>query len=142
MRRASCLPTTLLGLGLALTACKKDHDTTPTDCSETVVGTWQLTQRQCLCAPAPTPDERVTFDGLGNFAFSRNGQIVSSGTYTLTTTAPNALCNANQPNVNFAYSTGTPTSHNASASYALANCELVLDFGSCLDAPRDTYARQ
>lgn len=138
--RSSFLALALGGALVGLAGCKKDADLT--SCPNSLVGTWRLTHRQCYCVPEPTPDEQVTFDGSGNFTFYRDGQAFSSGTYTTSTFGSNAPCNANQPAVNFTFASSNPPSHTPSASYALANCTLMLDFGSCLDAPRDTYERQ
>lgn len=117
----------------ALAGCAK----TATEPSLALVGTWKLVSRQCECAPAPTPDETVTFTATG-FAFYRNGQFVATGTYA-TTTAHLCGSPAASPVLRFTYTTVRLPSANAAAAVR-ANM-LVLDYGGECDAPVDIYQR-
>lgn len=132
----SCRAWALLGLPLVFGGCKEDPDALPG-----IIGTWQLTHRQCFCAPAPVPNETVEFTG-DEFAFYTDGQLTSRGTYTFTT---GSVCGGNTPVpvVRFTQTAGSTIGGPLQATYELngPGQTLVLDYGSPCDAPRNTYGK-
>ena len=117
----------------ALAGCAK----TATEPSPALVGSWKLVSRQCECAPAPTPDETVTFTASG-FAFYRNGQFIADGSYAAATAH---LCGsaAASPVLRFTYATVKLPPANAAAAFHTNT--LVLDYGGECDASVDIYQR-
>ena len=121
----------------ALPAC---HNTCPQPASDDLMGTWQLTSHLCYCAPAPLPNETVTFQGQ-SFTFSRNGQVERTGTFTQVQAAPQCLGSAGPvPTLRLEFA---PTSNLApqAAQITISGNTLTLDYGSPCDAPLDTYKR-
>lgn len=127
------LPLTLL-LSLGLTGCKEDSDT-PTG----LVGEWQLTSRQCFCAPGPVPNETATFTAT-EFSFYRDGQLISHGLYAPDT---GEICSAAKvPVTKLSFAPAAPGSAFTNVQITVSYNTLTLDYGSPCDAPRDTYRRR
>lgn len=131
----------LLGATLALAACHKECDIAPAT-GTGLAGRWQLSSRQCYCAPAPTPNETVTFTDT-SYSFFKDGRPTTNGTYA---TASGAICGVTGPTPVLRLSPAIaptigipPQTQNAIAT--LTGNTLVLDYGSPCDAPRDTYQR-
>ena len=131
----------LLGATLALTACHQKCEIAPA-AGTGLVGRWQLSSRQCYCAPAPTPNETVTFTNT-DYSFFKDDRPTTNGTYA---TAPGAICGVTGPTPVLRFSPAIvlpigipPQTRNATAT--LTGNTLVLDYGSPCDASRDTYQR-
>ena len=119
----------------ALVACKSTE-------SPGLEGTWRLTNRQCECAPAPVPDETVTFTAT-QFTFYSGNRALRFGEYTLAIAAVPCFNNGSMgPAVQFTYS---PTNNliltPSNVQYRLDGNTLTLDYGGPCDAPVDTYVR-
>ena len=119
----------------AVVSCKKDADATPQEKPATaeLTGTWQLTQRECLC-PRAVPNELVKFTDNG-FSFFKDGQPSAYGTYVVVAGAQNA-----PPVLQLTYAENAAALRKAAITTLTAD-SLVLDFGIAFDAPRDTYKR-
>ncbi|UYZ65123.1 hypothetical protein [Hymenobacter weizhouensis] len=126
--------TSLLALATTLLACQQDEETPSTG----LVGRWQLTNRQCFCAPGPVPDETVIFTEKEYF-FYENGQLARQGTYTM---GAGKICGLS---VQEGLLNLTPASTNppalTSATPTANATTLTLDFGRACDAPFNTYRR-
>ncbi|WP_125932527.1 hypothetical protein [Hymenobacter glacialis] len=126
----------LVVFACVFSSCKKDTGAVLNENGETarLVGTWQLTQRECLC-PRTVPNELVKFTDTG-FIFLTDGQPSAYGTYSVTPAgvAPGG------PVLQLTYATGSSTLQKAEIT-TLTGSSLVLDFGIAFDAPRDTYKR-
>lgn len=123
----------MLTSAIGLAGCSKGNDAKP-DAHE-LTGSWKLIDRQCYCPAGPTPNETATFTATG-FAFFKNGQPTSSGTYAYTM---DKICGGSTlvPTLALAY----PNAVTLHATYTISGSQLILDFGSPCDAPRDTYER-
>jgi len=122
---------------LGLASCQKDASTTP---SAALEGTWQLTGRQCYCPAGPVPDEKLVFSGQ-QVVYYKNGQVVRTGEYAITTAASACLGGSGTPapalRITYPPSNIGPTV----PQYILAGNTLTLDYGGPCDAPVDTYVR-
>ena len=117
---------------ILLPSCRKES-AAPSDSLE---GTWELTNRQCLCGILPVPAEAVAFTA-GGFTFLKNNQPTSSGSYSRTMDAP--FCGGSLgPALRLQPSAGNPYT----ARFIINGNTLTLDYGSPCDAPVDTYERQ
>ena len=98
-------------------------------------GSWKLIDRQCYCAPAPTPNETAVFTST-SYSFFTSGQLATRGTYA---SQPIKTCNAPTTGLRFTEAVLANGTHDA--IFTLRNDTLVLDYGSPCDAPRNTYRR-
>ena len=127
----------LLLLTASLTGCQHDADTAPL--SDSVVGTWRLTNMACFCAYDPKVVEILTLDGNQQFRLVRDGQLAAQGTYLVTT---GAGC-ANGPVVPYLQLTvATPGTYAPYGTYTVQHNTLTIERCVALDGPSYTYQRQ
>ena len=139
-RFARFIPLFLFTSAFGLASCKKDS---AAELPATgLAGRWQLVSHQCYCAPAPLPNETVTFTDT-DYSFFKDDRPTTNGTYA---TAPGAICGVTGPTPVLRFSPAIvlpigipPQTRNATAT--LTGNTLVLDYGSPCDASRDTYQR-
>ena len=120
---------------LSLLSCQKEKAT------PSLEGTWRLINRQCYCAPAPVPDETVTFTAT-RFTFFRGNRGMRLGDYALGTAAVPCFTNGTRgPALLLTDSNATTISGPPTVQYHFNGNTLVLDYGGPCDAPVDTYER-
>ena len=123
---------------LGLLSCQKEKAATP---SPNLEGTWRLTNRQCYCAPAPVPDETITFTTT-RFTFFRGNRGLRLGSYALGTAAVPCLNNGTTgPALLLTDADATTIPGPPTIQYRLDGNSLILDYGGPCDAPVDTYER-
>ncbi|OGX80870.1 hypothetical protein BEN47_06345 [Hymenobacter lapidarius] len=129
-----------LAFTCVFTSCKKDTGAVLDENGDTagLVGTWQLTQRECLC-PRTVPNELVKFTDTG-FIFLTDGQPSAYGTYSVAPAGVGAGGQDTPPVLQLTYA-NIPSTIRKAAIITLTSNSLVLDFGIAFDAPRDTYKR-
>ena len=122
-------------VALPLLGCQKSSGPNPTTF---LVGSWQLTNRTCYCAPAPTPNEKIIFTPT-SFSFFKNDTLRAMGTYS---PGSGRTCNGTPvPVLHFTINQGTWPLHDA--IYTVNTNQLILDYNTdCLaDALVNTYKR-
>ena len=133
--RQSLIPV-LASVLLTLASCQKEVFT-PAEYG--LEGVWQLSHRQCFCASAPLPNERVVF-AANRFAFYKDNQLGQQGEFLITTAASSCFpSGATAPALRFTF---PPTRMaDREVQYRLDGNTLTLDYGGPCDAPVDTYVR-
>ena len=130
-------PFSFLLLAASLAGCKHDADTVPI--SDSVAGTWRLTNMACFCAYNPKIVEVLTLESNQQFRLVRDGQLAAQGTYAVTT---GSAC-ANGPVVPYLKLTvATPGTYAPNGVYTVQNNTLTIEGCVALDGPSYTYQRQ
>lgn len=134
MNKLLCFVFALVVL-LSLPGCRKDDATSDTS----LVGTWQLKQRSCYCAPTALPDETLTFTSAG-FSVYTSGVLTDYGTYTI---IPAAKCSGKAALALRLTSNGSVVWSPRDAFYSISGNTLTLDYniGCLADGVVETYER-
>lgn len=124
-------------LTASLASCKPEADAVSV--SDSVVGTWRLTNMACFCAYNPKVVELLTLGSNQQFQLVRDGQLAAQGTYRITT---GAAC-ANGPAMPYLQLTvATPGTYAPYGVYKVQNNTLTIERCVALDGPSYTYQRQ
>lgn len=126
----------LLLAGLA--GCRHDADPTASD---SLVGSWRLTNLQCYCPAGWLPDETLIFDASQHFQLFVGGKLTAEGRYTAGTGSACSKAATTEPLLTLTPATaGTAV---PSGNYTLnGGTTLVIDQCLAADGPRYTFKRQ
>ena len=125
-----------------LAGCQRAAETTaPGPASDSVVGTWQLTQLQSARpATGAVPKQELTLAANQRFQFFDNGQLISEGSYVLGTGSACSQAASAEPLLTL--TVATPGTYAPTGNYTLTGgTTLVIDGCLAADGPRYTFKR-